>query len=68
MKAMKQKMYRQLHCQECGQPYADITDKVVMAFDGESDMTRYEPDRIGLVEVHCPRHQCKQYYKLEFAT
>lgn len=67
-KAIKQKVFRQLHCMECGQPFADITDKVVIAYDGATPMERYEPDKMGTVEVHCPRHQCKQYYRLEFAV
>lgn len=67
LKALKQKVYRQLHCLECGQPIADITDKVLMTFDGETPVETYHPDRIGLIEVHCPRHQCKQYFKLEQA-
>lgn len=68
MKAIRQKTYRKLHCYECGQPFADISDKVIIAFDGETPVSRYEPDRIGMVEIHCTRHQCKQYYRMEFAV
>lgn len=68
LKAIKQKVYRQLHCLECGQPIADITDKVLMTFDGDTPMETYSPDRIGLIEVHCNRHQCKQYYRMEMAV
>lgn len=67
LKAIKQKVYRQLHCLECGQPIADITDKVLMTYDGDSAIESYSPDRIGLIEIHCPRHQCKQYYRMEQA-
>jgi hypothetical protein len=67
LKATKQKIYRHMHCIECGMPFADITDKVLMTFDGDTPISTYEPDKIGLIEVHCPRHQCKQYYKLEMA-
>lgn len=66
-KAMRQKTYRQLHCLECGQPIADITDKIVVVIDGETVIEQLEPSRIGIVELHCPRHQCKQYYRMEFA-
>lgn len=68
LKAIKQKAYRQLHCLECGQPIADITDKVLMTFDGDTPVQTYEPDRLGLIEIHCPRHQCKQFFRMEFAV
>lgn len=67
MKAVKQKMFRQLHCIECGWPVADITDKVVMIYDGDIPVDRLEPSLIGIAEIRCHRHQCKQYYRLEFA-
>lgn len=68
LKATAQKVYRHIHCFECGMPFADITDKVLMAFDGDTPLTSYEPNHLGLIEVHCPRHQCKQYYKMEVAV
>lgn len=67
MKAMRQKVYRQAHCLECGWPYADITDKVVAMFDGETQLDTYLPDQFGMVELHCPNRACRQYYRLEFA-
>lgn len=68
LKAVQQKAYRHVHCSECGMPYADITDKILTMFDGNTIISTYEPNRIGLIEVHCPRHTCKQYYRMEFAT
>lgn len=67
-KAVKQKIYRQAHCLECGQPFADITDKIVTVFDGETELGQMSPDKLGIIEIHCPRHQCKQYYRMEFAV
>lgn len=67
LKAVRQKVFRQLHCLECGMPIADITDKVLMTFDGDTPIATYEPDRMGLIEIHCNRHQCKQYYRMEMA-
>lgn len=67
MKAMKQKTYRQAHCWECGMPFMDIVDKIVTVFDGTTPVETYKPDEIGLIDVHCSRHQCKQHYRLEFA-
>lgn len=67
MKAVRQKVYRNLHCFECGMPIAQITDKIVVAFDGDTEIARYEPDRIGVVDMRCDRHTCKQHYRLEFA-
>jgi hypothetical protein len=66
-KSIKQKVFRNLHCLECGMPIAQISDKVVMAYDGTDDMARHEPDRFGVVEMRCDRHICKQRYRLEFA-
>lgn len=66
-KAMEQKYYRQLHCLECGWPIADITDKVVVAMDGETVIGDLPKSAIGVVELHCPRHTCKQRYRMEFA-
>lgn len=68
MKATRQKTYRQLHCSECGWPIADITDKVVVIFDGDTPIDRLEPNRLGLVDLRCHRSDCKQYYRLEFAV
>lgn len=67
-KAMQQKVFRQLHCQECGYPTCDITDKVVIVYDGGVMIEKLIPDAIGLVEVMCHRHQCKQHYRMEFAV
>lgn len=66
-KSIHQPMLRQLHCLECGWPIADITDKVVVVFDGETMIDRIVPNAIGITEVYCHRHQCKQRYRLEFA-
>jgi hypothetical protein len=68
MKAVKQKMYRQLHCMNCGMPIADITDRVLMTFDGETPVEQLSPDRFGLIEIHCNRHVCKQFYRIEVAV
>lgn len=67
MKAVKQKVFRQAHCFECGRPFLDITDKIVTAFDGDTPIEQLKPDEFGIVEAHCSRHDCKQYYRLEFA-
>jgi hypothetical protein len=67
LKAVTQKKLRRLHCMECGWPIADISDKVLVVFDGETAIDTLEPDNHGVVELHCRRHQCKQYYRLEFA-
>lgn len=66
-KAMKQKMYRQLHCTECGWPIVDITDKIITVFDGATPIEKLIPDDIGIVETHCKRSNCKQYFRMEFA-
>lgn len=67
-KAMEQKYYRQLHCLECGWPIADITDKVlVILSDTGTVIEKLLPNAIGLIELHCKRHDCKQYYRMEFA-
>lgn len=68
MKATQQKVYRKMHCVNCGMPIADITDRIVMMFDGVTPFEQLEPDQFGIIEVHCDRHICKQYYRLEFAT
>jgi hypothetical protein len=67
-KAIAQPYYRKMHCVECGWPIADITDKVVMIMDGNTPLDRLEPNSLGITEVHCHRHQCKQYYRMEFAV
>lgn len=66
-KAMQQKVFRDLHCMECGMPILQVTDKVVMGYDGTDEMARYEPNQFGVVEARCDRHICKQRYRLEFA-
>lgn len=66
-KAMQQKVFRQLHCMECGQPFAEITDKIVVVYDGGIMIEKLLPDAIGLIDIMCHRHQCKQHYRLEFA-
>lgn len=68
MKATRQKVFREAHCWECGMPIAEITDKIVTVFDGVTPLIQLEPDRMGIVELHCNRHTCKQYYRMEFAT
>lgn len=67
IKAIKQKVFRQAHCFECGQPIAEITDKIITTFDGATPIEHLLPDDMGLIEVHCKRHTCKQYYRMEFA-
>lgn len=66
-KATRQKVFRQSHCIECGWPIADITDKVVVICDGNTTIEKLIPDNIGVIQVHCKRHQCKQYIRFEFA-
>lgn len=66
-KAMQQKVYRPLFCIECRWPLAEITDKIVIVSDGSTVVEHLRPDGIGLVEMHCPNHRCKQYYRMEFA-
>lgn len=66
-KAMRQKVYRTLFCVECAWPLAQITDKVVVISDNDTEISQLMPDNIGLVETHCQNHRCKQYYRMEFA-
>lgn len=66
-KATHQKVFRQIHCIECGMPFADITDKVVAIFDFATPIIELHPDRIGIVACHCPRKVCQQRYRFEFA-
>lgn len=67
-KAMHQKMYREQHCTECGMPIAEITDKIITVFDGNTPIEKLIPDVIGIVEIHCKRHTCKQFFRMEFAV
>lgn len=67
-KALQQKVYRHLHCMECGMPFLDITDKVLIASDAETPVEQLRPNELGVVTIHCPRHQCKQYYNLDLAV
>lgn len=66
-KAMNQKVYRNLHCSECGWPLAQITDKIVVISDHNVEIEKLIPDAIGLVETHCQNHRCKQFFRMEFA-
>lgn len=66
-KAIRQKVYRPLFCIECRWPLAEITDKVVIVSDNSVIIEQLIPDRIGMVEIHCSNHRCKQYYRMEFA-
>lgn len=68
LKSMKQKVFRQAHCWECGMPVAEITDKIVTVFDGVTPIEQLRADTFGVVEFHCKRHACKQYYRMEFAA
>lgn len=68
MKSREQKVYRQLHCNYCGWPIAEITDNIVIVFDGNTPIERLEPSRMGIVDLRCHRSECKQYYRLEFAV
>lgn len=67
IKAVKQKVFRQLHCLECGRPFLDITDKILSVSDSVTPIEQLNPDEVGIIEAHCSRHDCKQYYRMEFA-
>lgn len=66
-KAMRQKVYRPVYCVECKWPLAEITDKVVIISDGDISLEHLIPDALGIVDIHCSNHRCKQYYRMEFA-
>ena len=57
-----------MHCMECGMPFVDITDKALLVFDGSTPLASYDTTKVGLIDIHCPRHQCKQYYRMEMAA
>ena len=65
-KATRTKVYRKLHCLECGMPFAEITDKVVAILDFASPLAEMSPDGLGVVACHCPRKICQQRYRFEF--
>ena len=65
-KAMHHKLYRKLHCIECGIPFAEVTDKVVAILDFASPIAEMHPDGFGVVACHCPRKICQQRYRFEF--
>lgn len=67
-KAIRQKVHRHLHCIECGKTIAEITDKVVIVSDGMTTLEQLRPDEIGIVDIQCKYHNCKQMYRMEFAT
>ena len=66
-KAMKQKMYRQIHCMECGMPFCEISDKIVSISDSINPIENLTPDKIGVVATSCTRGSCRQRYRFEFA-
>lgn len=66
-KAIRQKLRRPLHCLECGKTLCFITDKVILVADIPDDVSRLVPDAIGIVDIQCQQHVCKQQYRLEFA-
>ena len=66
MKSREQKVYRKIHCLSCGMPIGDITDQVLMLSDSSTPVAELHPDHMGVIEVHCPRHTCKQYFRYEF--
>lgn len=68
LKAVRQKVYREAHCIECGMPFCTITDKVVTIMDFDTPVMDLRPDIIGVVGAYCPRRQCQQRYRFEFAT
>lgn len=68
LKAIKQKTLRNLHCIECGWHMADISEKVLVVFEGETPIETLAPDKHGFVEIHCRQTKCKQYYRVEFAV
>lgn len=65
LKAIKQKVLRELHCIECGWPLGAITDKILVVFDGETQVNQFVPDALGVIALRCKR--CKQNYKIEVA-
>lgn len=66
LKAIKQKVLREMHCIECGWPLGAITDKILLTFDGETQTDEFAPDRLGVIAIRCKR--CKQNFKIEIAV
>ncbi len=67
-KAVQNKVFRQVHCLECGMPFAEITDKVVTVLDFDTPIEMLHPDNMGVVGTYCTRRACQQRYRFEFAV
>jgi hypothetical protein len=66
-KATNHKVFRQVHCLECGMPFAEITDKIITILDFDTPIDMLIPNVLGVVACHCPRKACQQRYRFEFA-
>lgn len=64
--ATKQKVFREIHCIECGMPFLNITDKVITLMDFDTPIEDYRPDVVGRVQMRCTRKNCAQRYVVQF--
>lgn len=64
--ATKQKVYREVHCVECGLPFMSITDKIATIMDFNTPTDQLQPNVMGIINTSCTRRSCRQVYRLQF--
>jgi hypothetical protein len=65
-KALQQRVFRDIHCIECGWVMGQVVDKTLVVSDSTSDMELI-PNTVGFLKTRCSNQRCKQYYHMEFA-
>jgi hypothetical protein len=61
LKAIDRKVYRDMHCLECGRPFIAISDKFITIIDAAIPVQLMRGGE-RVIEARCSNHYCKQYY------
>lgn len=63
LKSVDRKVYRDVHCIECGRPYLSMSDKYVSIIDAAVPVQMLRRNEM-LLGVRCGNHTCKQRYQV----
>lgn len=61
LKSVDRKVYRDIHCMECGKPFIAISDKFISIIDAAFPVQMARGGE-RVIEGRCSSHYCKQRY------
>jgi len=62
LKSVDRKVYRDIHCLECGHPFVAISDKVISIIDATTPIEILRENE-QVIEARCRYTYCKQFFR-----